>query len=132
VIEIERDSWILVAAQAPGQVSAMMAIRSQQIEDPVVRELYLSVAEIFDCGPDDPRLPAFADRVVSFIEAAGKKAQHLTQETSVDDEWFTAEIMDLLDSMFVDSFAAAPRLLELLGERGFTGWTNIQRVETPK
>ena len=130
MIELERDSWILVAAQAPEQVPAMMALKTRQIEDPVVRELYLAIEEIFDCTPDDPRLPAFADRMVSFIEAASKEAQQVTQEFLVGDEWLTEEIVDLLDSAFVDSFAAAPRLLDLLEERGFTGWTNIQRVET--
>jgi DNA-binding transcriptional MerR regulator len=130
VIEIERDSWILIAAQAPAQVPTMMALKQQQIEDPVVRDLYLSIEEIFDSTPNDPRLPAFADRVVAFIEAAGEKAQQVAPESSADEEWLTEEIVDLLDSAFVDSFAAASRLLELLEDRGFTGWTNIQRVET--
>jgi DNA-binding transcriptional MerR regulator len=130
VIELERDSWIIIAAQAPDQVPAMMALKQEQIEDPVVRELYLAIEKICDCTPDDPRLPVFADRMVEFIEAMGEKAEHMAPESSVDDGWLTEEIVDLLDSAFVDSFAAAPRLLELLEERGFTGWTNIQRVET--
>lgn len=54
----------------------------------------------------------------------------MAQESSVNNEWLNEEIVELLDSAFVDSFAAAPRLLELLEDRGFTGWTNIQRGET--
>jgi energy-coupling factor transporter ATP-binding protein EcfA2 len=72
VVEIERDSWILVAAHAPNQVPAMMTLKRHQIEDPVVRELYLAIDGIFGCRPDDPRLRALADRVVAFIEAAGR------------------------------------------------------------
>ena len=131
VVEIERDSWILVAAQAPDRVAAMMALKRQQIEDPVVAKLYLSFEEIFDCAPDDPRLPAFADRVVAFIEAAGNKARQLAHESAIDDGWLTDDIVDLLDSAFVDSFAAAPRLLELLEERGYTGWTNVRPIDSP-
>ncbi|MEG9227604.1 MerR family transcriptional regulator [Aeromicrobium sp. Sec7.5] len=131
VVEIERDSWILVAAQAPDRVAAMMALKRQQIEDPFVAGLYLSFEEIFDCAPDDPRLPAFADRVVAFIEAAGDKARQVAHDSAIDDGWLTDDIVDLLDSAFVDSFAAAPRLLELLEERGYTGWTNVRPIDSP-
>lgn len=129
LVEIERDSWILVTARAPEHVPAMMAVKRHQIEDPVVRELYLAIDEIFDCHPDDPRLPAFADRVVAFIEAAGAKAEQVAEHAPVDDQWLTEEIVDLLDSAFLASFAAAPRLLKLLEDRGYTGWTNIRPVE---
>lgn len=129
VIEIERDSWILVAAQAPDHVPAMMTLKRHQIEDPVVRQLYLAINDIFDCQPDDPRLPAFADRVVTFVEAAGAQAQQIAEQSPVDNQWLTEDIIDLLDSAFLDSFPAAPRMMELLYERGYTGWTNIQRAE---
>lgn len=95
-----------------------------------MRELYLAINEIFDFHPTDPRLPAFADRVVAFIEAAGAKAQQVTAQAPIDDHWLTEEIIDLLDSAFLDSFPAAPRILELLEKRGYTGWTNIRQVET--
>jgi hypothetical protein len=35
----------------------------------------------------------------------------------------------LLDAAFLESFPCAPRLLEPLEERGWTGWTNIQRID---
>ena len=35
-IEMERDAWILVAAQIPDQMPALMAIKRAQIEDPAV------------------------------------------------------------------------------------------------
>ena len=130
VVEIERDSWILVAAQAPDQVPAMMALKQQQIEDPAVRELYRSIEGIFECAPDDPRLPEFADRVVAFVEALEDKAKQVVRATPIDDDgWLTQEFIDLLDEAFMASFPAARRLLDLLEERGYTGWTNIQRIE---
>lgn len=126
VVEIERDSWILIAARAPDQVPAVMALKRHQIEDPTIRELYLAMEEIFDCPPDDPRLPDFADRVVAFIEAAGRKAEQVVDQAPIDDRWLTDDVIELLDSAFVDSFPAAPGLLRLLEERGYTGWTDIR------
>jgi hypothetical protein len=33
---------------------------------------------------------------------------------------------DLVASVFLDSVPVAPRLLQLLGERGWTGWTRLE------
>ena len=58
LVEVERDSWILIAAQMPDEVAALMAIKHAQLEDDHLRRLYLDVGDLIDCGPDDPRLPA--------------------------------------------------------------------------
>ena len=122
LIEIERDSWILIAAQIPEEVPAFMAVKRAQIEDEALRRLYLDIGDIADCGPDDPRLPTFADRVAAFIEAAAAEATGMEEQPISDD------LIALLDAAFIESFPCARRLLELLEERGWTGWTNIQRV----
>ena len=124
LIDIERDSWILISAQMPDQVPALMAIKQAQIEDEALRRLYLDLGDLVDCTPDDPRLPALADRVAAFIEAAAARAEGLEDEHPISDD-----MVALLDAAFVDAFACAPRLLELLEERGWTGWTNIRRTE---
>jgi DNA-binding transcriptional MerR regulator len=124
VIEVERDSWILIAAQMPGAVRALMAIKHAQIEHEVLRRLYLDIGDLADCGPDDPRLPALADRVAAFIEAAAAEAEGMKEEHPVSDD-----LVALLDTAFVESFPCAHRLLELLEERGWTGWTNIRRKD---
>ncbi|WP_222195832.1 MerR family transcriptional regulator [Modestobacter italicus] len=125
LVEIERDSWIMIAAQVPEQLPAMMAIKHRQIEDPTLRRLYLDVGELADCTADDPRLPALADRVVAFIEAAVAQAD-------VDDDAAGQPVSDdlvaLLDEAFVEHFPCAPRLFRLLEQRGWTGWTNIRRT----
>jgi DNA-binding transcriptional MerR regulator len=124
VIEVERDSWILIAAQMPGAVRALMAIKHAQIEHEVLRRLYLDIGDLADCGPDDPRLPALADRVAAFIEAAAAEAEGMEEEHPVSDD-----LVALLDTAFVESFPCAHRLLALLEERGWTGWTNIRRKD---
>jgi DNA-binding transcriptional MerR regulator len=124
LIEIERDSWILIAAQMPDEVPALMAIKHAQIEHETLRQLYLDVGDLADCAPDDPRLPALADRVAAFIEAAAAEAEGIEDEHPVSDD-----LVELLDSAFVESFPCAPRLFGLLEERGWTGWTNIRRID---
>lgn len=123
LVEIERDSWILIAAQMPDQVSDFMAVKHAQIEHENLRRLYLDAGELADCSPDDARLPSLADRVVAFLEAAEAEFAGVEEEYPVSEE-----LIALLDAAFVEHFAWAPRLFELLEERGFTGWTDIRRV----
>jgi DNA-binding transcriptional MerR regulator len=125
LIEVERDSWILIAAQIPDQVADFMAIKHAQLEHDGLRRLYLDLGDLVDCAPDDPRLPGLADRVAAFIEASAAEAEGIEEEQPISDD-----LVDLLDEAFLQSFACAERLLELLEERGWTGWTNIQR-KTP-
>jgi DNA-binding transcriptional MerR regulator len=124
LIEVERDSWILIAAQIPDEVAALMEVKQNQIEHEVLRRLYLDIGDLVDCGPDDPRLPALADRVAAFIEAASAEAEGVEDVHPVSDD-----LIGLLDTAFLESFACAGRLLELLEERGWTGWTDIRRLE---
>lgn len=123
LIEIERDSWILITAQMPEEVPALMAIKRAQVEDEPLRHLYLDIGELAECAPDDPRLPALADRVAAFIEAAAARSVGMEDEHPVSDD-----LVALLDTAFLESFPCAPRLLELLEERGWTGWTDIRRT----
>jgi DNA-binding transcriptional MerR regulator len=122
LIDIERDSWILIAAQMPDEVPALMAIKHAQIEHETLRRLYLDVGDLADCAPDDPRLPALAGRVAAFIEAAAAEAARVEEEQPISDD-----LVALLDAAFIEAFPCARRLLELLEERGWTGWTNIRR-----
>jgi DNA-binding transcriptional MerR regulator len=146
LIEVERDSWILIAAQMPDQVPALMAIKQAQIEHEGLRALYLDLGDLVDCAPDDPRLPELADRVAAFIEALAARSERPQSQQALDpqpqsaqphdeqppDEYaISADLVALLDTTFVESFPCATRLLELLQERGWTGWTDIRRIDVP-
>ena len=123
-IEMERDAWILVAAQIPDQMPALMALKRAQIEDPAVTAMYLDLVAAADWDADDPRLPAFADRLVGlFEEDAENWTDEQLAEFTLDDE-----LAALLDEVFVKSVPIARRLLCLLQERGWTGWTKLERV----
>ena len=108
----------------PEEVPAFMTIKRVQIENEGLRRLYLDIGDLVDCGPDDPRLPALADRVAAFIEAAASEFEGVEDVAPVSDD-----LVALLDAAFIDSFPAAQRMLILLEERGWTGWTNIRRLE---
>jgi DNA-binding transcriptional MerR regulator len=123
VIDIERDSWILVAARMPDEVASLMAIKRAQIENDTLRQLYLDFGDLVDCTADDPRLPFLADRVAAFIEAEAVAAAGMNNEQPISDD-----LIALLDSAFVECFDCAPRLLQLLEARGWTGWTNIRQI----
>jgi DNA-binding transcriptional MerR regulator len=124
LIEIERDSWILIAAQLPEQVPALMAVKRVQVEDEALRRLYLDLGDLADSAPDDPRLPLLADRVEAFLVAAAAGAEGVVEEEPI-----SADLVALLDAAFVESFPCAPRLLRILEERGWTGWTDIRRTD---
>ena len=124
LIEVERDSWILIAAQMPDAVPALMAIKHAQIEDESLRRLYLDIGDLADCAPDDPRLPALADRVAAFIEAAAAEAVGVEEEHRDQRRPGRAAGHGVRRVLPVRA-----RLLELLEERGWTGWTNIRRMD---
>ncbi len=126
LVEVERDSWILIAAQMPDEVPALMAIKRNQIEHETLRGLYLDIGELADCAPGDPRLPDLADRVAAFVEAAAAEYAGVEDEHPVSDD-----LVALLDAAFLESFPAARKLLELLERRGWTGWTDIRRIDRP-
>ena len=118
MVEAERDAWILVAAQLPEQMPFFMELKSQQIQDPGVQELYRDMAEVIGWAPSDPRLPAVVDRLVAQFEAVPASAW--------EDDPLPDDLAALLDSVFLDSVPAARRMLDLLEERGWSGWTKIR------
>jgi hypothetical protein len=123
MIQGEGDAWILVAAQLPQHMPLYMQLKQQQLDDPATVALYRDLAEAIYWQADDPRLTALADRLVVLLEAAD--AQGWEQE----EENITDELAELLDSVFLDSVPIARRLMELLEERGWRGWTKLERID---
>jgi DNA-binding transcriptional MerR regulator len=124
-IEMERDAWILVAAQIPDQMPALMALKRAQIQDPALTAIYLDFVEAADWDADDPRLPGIADQLVALIE---KDAQQWSEDQLADFA-LDDELAALLDEVFVNAVPVARTLLRLLEERGWTGWTKLERID---
>lgn len=123
VVEGERDAWILVAARLPEHMPFYMAQKQQQLDDPATVQLYRDLGEIVHWAPDDPRVVEVVDRVVSTLEAIDPVEWERQAEEAMPDE-----LVELLDAVFLDMVPIAPRMLELLEERGWTGWTRNERL----
>jgi len=103
----------------------LMALKRQQIEDPGVVDLYFELVDAAEWPVDDPRLPAIADRLVAMIEnEADDWSEEQLADFGLDDE-----LVALLDGVFIAAVPVALRLLSLLEERGWTGWTRLERID---
>jgi DNA-binding transcriptional MerR regulator len=120
----ERDAWILVPAQLPEAMEIYIQNKREQVEDPSVVEFYRDMDAVIDWEPGDPRLPALADRLVAQLEAVDDAEWQAFAEHPMSDDR-----VDLLDSMFLDQVPVAGELMRLLEERGWTGWTKLERVD---
>ncbi len=120
-IELERDAWIMVAAQMPDEIDLVIAEKHKQLDDPDMVKLYSLASESLDASPDDPRIVEVAD----ILERLAIRAEETGElgVTVVDDQF-----SDLLDATMLESAPAAARLLAILEERGWKGWTRIARV----
>lgn len=126
-IELERDAWILVAAQIPEQMPALMELKRNQVEDPAVTAIYFDLVEAADWDVDDPRFVELADRlVVMFEQSAASWSDDQTVDFALDDELVT-----LLDEVWVTTVPFARRLMRLLEARGWKGWTQLERIVPP-
>jgi DNA-binding transcriptional MerR regulator len=61
-IHLERDGWILMQTAAPEDAAVWFAEKRELLTDPEFRALYLDHDTAYDWSPNDPRLPALADR----------------------------------------------------------------------
>ncbi|MCT2582609.1 MerR family transcriptional regulator [Actinophytocola gossypii] len=119
-IELERDAWIMVAARIPHEIDAVMADKHEQLGDPDMTRLYSLISEAVDCPADDPRVVEIADTLERLMVRASAAGE-------VDDISFDKPFADLLDALVV-STPPGRRLVAILEERGWKGWTRIERV----
>ena len=124
-IELERDAWIMVAAKVPHLIDAVMASKHEQLDDPDMVRLYHLVSGALDCPADDPRVVEVVD-ILERLLIRALQAGAVSIESSgqfVDDQ-----LAELLDASMLRAAPAAERVLALLEERGWKGWTRIERV----
>ena len=122
MVDAERDGWVLLAARWPDQVLEWMPDKLAQLEDPRVVRLYRLLSEVFEGDDtDDPRMTEIADVMVELAEQA--EGVYDLGEVARDDMQF-----DLLDALALESDPRAGRLKELVRERGWDGWTRMERL----
>lgn len=67
-IRLERDGWILMHTASPEDAAGWITEKRELIDgDPEFRALYLEHDAAYDWPPDDPRLPALADRTRTWM-----------------------------------------------------------------
>jgi DNA-binding transcriptional MerR regulator len=120
-IELERDSWIMIAAQVPHLIDSIIAKKHEELDDPDTVRLYHLLSGALDWPADDPRVVEIADILERLMIRAVEAG-----ETGVND--LDDTFVDLLDTTTVESSPIAERVITLLEERGWKGWTRIERV----
>jgi len=120
-IELERGSWIMIAAQVPDQIDSIIASKHEELENPDTVQLYRLLSQAVDWPADDPRIVEIADILERLLIRAVEAGDDGTDP-------FEDPFVDLLDAAAVESSPIAERLLEILQERGWKGWTRIERV----
>jgi DNA-binding transcriptional MerR regulator len=61
-LRLERDGWILMQTASPEDAALWIAEKRELMTDPEFRALCLDHDAAYDWSPEDPRLPALADR----------------------------------------------------------------------
>jgi DNA-binding transcriptional MerR regulator len=130
MVQMERDAWILIAAQWPDRIAEFMADKHAQLDDPLMRRFLQTMGVLLeDDDQTEARLTEIADLVVEMAEKAAASGELDHQEDALPDNAF----VDLLDTVVL---AAGPemvrirdRIKELMIERGWSGIVKMERVE---
>jgi DNA-binding transcriptional MerR regulator len=123
VVEGERDGWILFAARWPEKIPEYMVEKTAQLDDPRTVRLYHLIGEMLEAGLDEGRLTETADLIAEMSDEAAARGD-LERQDDMDDDMFVA----LLDSYATNAHPMIERLQELMLERGWTGWSRMERA----
>jgi DNA-binding transcriptional MerR regulator len=124
LVEGERDGWILMAARWPEKMPEFMADKRAQLEDPRTLRLYQLIGELLEVGVDEERLNAVADLIAEVAEQAAASGDLDRQNEEMNDESYVA----LVDAFASESHPLVERLQELMAERGWSGWSRMEKV----
>jgi hypothetical protein len=120
-IGLERDSWIMIAAQVPDLIDSIIAQKHAELDDPEMVRLYQLLSGALDWSPDDPRVVEIADVLERLMTRA-------VEDGGTGPDPFEDTFVELLDATTVQSSPVAERILAILQERGWKGWTRIERA----
>jgi len=128
MVEGERDGWILIAARWPDRIPEFVTAKHAQLENPQLVRLYRVLSELLesDIGDDDPRPKEAADIMADLLEQAYASGELNMGEVAHDDLAF-----DLLDALALEFDPRTQRMLDLMRERGWSGWNRPERLAEP-
>ena len=114
IVQAERDGWIPLAALSPGRVAEWIARKQEQITDPEFTDFYLDLSKALERADDDPSLVELADE---------RGEEYLGSPAGIEPTF-----VELMDTLAFDTVPSARRLIELLKQRGWDGWTALRRT----
>jgi DNA-binding transcriptional MerR regulator len=120
-IELERDAWIMVAAQVPHLIDSVIAKKHEELEDPDMVKLYSLISGALDWPAGDPRVIEVADIMERLMIRAVEAGE-------VGGDTFDDQFANLLDTTMIETSPNAERVIAILNERGWKGWTRIEQV----
>ncbi|MFC9977516.1 MerR family transcriptional regulator [Spirillospora sp. NPDC127200] len=124
IVRAERDGWIPLVARSAERVPEWMARKREQLADPQLVDFYLALSRALDGDDDDPRLVELADGLAASISRmADEQGEDYVGDTDIEPPFAR-----LMDALAFDTVPPARRLIELLEQRGWTGWTKLERV----
>jgi DNA-binding transcriptional MerR regulator len=124
VIEGERDGWILMTARWPDRVREWMPGKLASLEDPRIVRLYQVLSQLFEKSEvNDPLMEEAADLMAELANQAWESGQRSTETTDED-----AVSFDLLELLALESDPRTIRMVELMRQRGWDGWTRLEKV----
>jgi DNA-binding transcriptional MerR regulator len=127
MVEGERDGWILIVARWPDRIHDIVRMKFAELENPQLVRLYQILSVLLESDPVDDSLAAeAADIMVSMLEQADAAGELNFVGVADDDPAF-----DLLDALAVETDPRSQRLVELMRERGWTGWNRPERLAKP-
>ena len=121
VVESERDAWILMAARWPETMPALMVDKVAQLDDPRLVRLYQLIGRLAQDGENEELLHETADVMIEMFEEAADSGQ-LDWQGDQD-----VAFVGLMDSFADASHPAVARLRQLIAQRGWTGWTMVEK-----
>jgi hypothetical protein len=115
-----------MAARWPERIPEFMSDKTARLEDPRTIRLNALIGELLDVGMDEARLVEIADLIAEMSEEAEAAGDMELQEDALGDDAFIA----LMDSFASSAHPMVVRLQELMVERGWTGWSKIERASS--
>jgi DNA-binding transcriptional MerR regulator len=128
MVEAERDGWILVAARWPDRIPEVVTAKHAELDNPQLVRLYQVLSELLesDVDEDDPRPKEAADIMVGLLEQADASGELNMGAVADDDLAF-----DLLDALAVEFDPRSQQMVDMMRERGWTGWNRPERLAKP-
>ncbi|MFI6044142.1 MerR family transcriptional regulator [Nocardia sp. NPDC051321] len=124
IVRVERDGWIPLAARFPDRVRELIARKRAQIAHPQLIDFYLTLSAALDRTDNDAMLVELVDKVAVYLA-------RLADEHGADyvGGGIEPSLAELLDTLAFDTAPPTRRLIELLRQQGWTGWTKLERVD---